>query len=218
MAKLRVHNFVVSLDGYSTGEGQTTNVAFGQAQEVFRHWFARLRLWRGSMPDGDYGPDESIASAWEVGIGAAIMGRNHFRPTSGPWPDDGWRGFWGEQPPFHTPVFVMTHYPREPIHASDTTFHFVTGTPAEVLALAREAAGGLDVRLGGGPTTVNEFLAADLVDHLHVIVLPILLGAGVRLWDGLGGLHERFSAETVAVPSGATHIFFERRRSTSTSA
>jgi dihydrofolate reductase len=139
------------------------------------------------------------------------MGRNKFRPTSGPWPDDGWRGWWGDDPPFRTPCFVMTHYQRDPIRVGETTYHFVSGTPPEVLALARQAAGGQDVRLGGGPTIVNEFLAADLVDYVHIVLVPIVLGGGVRLWDGLGGLHDRFELETVAVPSGASHLFFTRK-------
>ena len=104
----------------------------------------------------------------------------------------------------------MTHYSREPIVVGDTTFYFVSGTPEEVLAQARDAAGGLDVRFGGGPSTVNEFLAADLVDYLHIVVVPIVIGRGVRLWDGLGGLHTRFDVESVTVPSGVTHVYFTR--------
>jgi dihydrofolate reductase len=210
MSKLRVHNFLVSLDGYSTGEGQTTTAAFGHAQSQFLDWFGRMRIWRGLQPDGKFGPDEAIAAAWGASIGAEIMGRNKFRPTTGPWPEDGWKGWWGEEPPFHTPCFVMTHWEHEPITLGKTTFHFVSGTPAEVLAQATEAAGGLDVRLGGGPSTINQFLAADLVDYLHVVVAPIVLGRGVRLWDGLEGLHERFSVESLTTPSGATHLFFAR--------
>ena len=187
MSKLRVHNLVVSLDGYATGEGQSLEAAFGHAQREFMEWFGKLRIWRGLLPDGKLGADEAIASAWGTAIGAEIMGRNKFRPTTGPWPEDGWRGWWGEDPPFHTPCFVMTHYEREPITAGD-----------------------LDVRLGGGPTTINEFLAAGLVDYLHVVQVPIALGRGVRLWDGLDGLHERYSIATVTVPSGATHLFFTR--------
>jgi dihydrofolate reductase len=213
VSQVRVHNFVVSLDGFSAGDGQSVEAGFGDAQEVFLDWFARLRVWRGRPPDGVYGPDESIAAAWRPQIGAEIMGRNKFRPTQGPWPDDGWAGWWGDEPDFHTPCFVWTHYPREPIVAGETTFHFVGGTPAEVLALAREAAGPLDVRVGGGPTTVNAFLRADLVDHLHVVVIPVVLGSGVPLWHGLGGLHERFDVESLTVPSGATHLYFTRRAS-----
>jgi dihydrofolate reductase len=211
MTKLRVHNFLLSLDGYATGSGQTTDAGFGHAQKEFLGWFEKLRLWRGLLPDGNFGADEAIAAAWGSGIGAEIMGRNKFRPVDGPWPDDDWPGWWGEDPPFHTPCFVMTHYPHDPIIAGDTTFYFVSGSPQEVLAQARDAAGGLDVRLGGGPTTVTEFLAADLVDYLHIVVVPIVLGHGVRLWDGLEGLQHRFDVETVAVPSGASHFFFTRR-------
>jgi dihydrofolate reductase len=211
MTKLRVHNFLMSIDGYATGSGQTTEAAFGHAQQEFLEWFGKLRNWRGLVPDGNFGPDEAIAAAWGSGIGAEIMGRNKFRPTQGPWPDDGWDGWWGEEPPFHTPCFVMTHYPREPLIAGDTTFYFVSGTPQQVLDQAADAAGGLDVRLGGGPTTVREFLAADLVDYLHVVVAPVVIGHGVRLWEGLEGLHRRFDVETVSMPSGAAHFFFTRR-------
>jgi dihydrofolate reductase len=210
VSKLRVHNLVVSLDGFATGAGQTTDAAFGHAQQAFMEWFEKIRAWRGTSSDGAFGPEEAIASAWGTAIGAEIMGRNKFRPTSGPWPDDGWRGWWGEDPPFHTPCLVLTHYEREPLTVGDTTFHFVSGAPAEVLQQARQAAGGLDVRLGGGPTTVNEFLHAGLVDYLHVVLVPILLGRGVRLWDGLEGLHEQYAVEAVTVPSGATHLFFSR--------
>jgi dihydrofolate reductase len=210
VSKLRVHNFVVSLDGYATGDDQSTEAAFGTAQTEFLTWFERSRIWRGLQPDGNVGADEAIASAWGTRIGAEIMGRNKFRPTTGPWPQDGWRGWWGEEPPFWTPCFVMTHWERAPLTVGHTTFHFINGTPADVLQLAREAAGGLDVRLGGGPTTVNEFLAADLVDYLHIVQVPIVLGRGVRLWDGLDRLHERYTVEAATLPSGATHLFFTR--------
>jgi dihydrofolate reductase len=209
VSKLRVHNFVVSLDGYATGDGQSMTAAFGHAQKEFASWFGKLRIWRGQQED-NLGPDEGIASAWGTGIGAEIMGRNKFRPTTGPWPQDGWPGWWGDEAPFHTPCFVMTHWEREPLTVGDTTFHFVNGTPAEVLQQARKAADGLDVRLGGGPTTVNEFLAADLVDYLHIVQVPLVLGRGVRLWDGLDRLHERYTVESATLPSGATHLFFSR--------
>jgi dihydrofolate reductase len=210
VSRLRVHNFIVTLDGYATGHGQSTQAAFGHAQKEFLTWFENIRIWRGLQPDGTLGPDEAIASAWGTGIGAEIMGRNKFRPTTGPWPEDGWRGWWGEEPPFRTPCFVMTHWERPPLTVGHTTFHFVNAKPADVLQRAREAAGGQDVRLGGGPTTVNEFLAADLVDYLHIVLVPIVLGRGVRLWDQLDGLHERFAIESVTVPSGVTHLFFTR--------
>ncbi len=211
MTQLRVHNFVVTLDGYASGEGQHLGAAFGHAHEEFQSWFGKLRVWRGLQPEGKFGPDEAIVSAWGSNIGAEIMGRNKFRPTTGPWPEDGWRGWWGEEPPFHTPCFVMTHFPRPPMVVGDTTFHFVSGTPREVLDLATAAAGGRDVRLGGGPTTVNEFLAADLVDYLHLVIVPIVIGRGVRLWDGLEGLQRRFDVQCIASPVGAVHYFLMRR-------
>jgi dihydrofolate reductase len=210
MPQVRVHNFVVSLDGYATGDGQSLQAAFGDAQQVFMEWFEKLRIWRGLAPDGKFGPAESIAAAWEPGIGAEIMGRNKFRPGTGPWPDDGWIGWWGEEPVFRTPCFVMTHHLRPSIVAGQTTYHFVKATPARVLSLAQEAAGGLDVRIGGGPSTVNAFLRDDLIDYLHVVVIPVVLGHGVPLWPGLGGLHDRFDIETVTLRSGATHLFATR--------
>lgn len=146
-------------------------------------------------------------------IGAEIMGRRKFTPQTGPWADDGWRGWWGEEPPFHTPVFVLTHHPRPPLEMKGgTTFHFIDASPEEALAQAKEAAGGLDVRIGGGPTTVRQFLAHGLVDHLHVVLVPILLGRGERLWDGLEGMEADFDVETVtSSTSPVTHLIFQRR-------
>jgi dihydrofolate reductase len=210
MSKLRVHNMAVTLDGFSTGADQSLDAAFGHAHDQFMDWFGRIKLWRGLQPDGSFGPDEAIAATWGPAIGAEIMGRHKFRPVQGEWPDDGWQGWWGDDPPFHTPCFVMTHHPHEPVVLGDTTFHFVSGTPHEVLAMAREAAGGLDVRLGGGPTVVREFLAAGLVDYLHLVQLPIVIGRGVRVLDGLEGLHEQYTIESVSLPSGVTHLFFTR--------
>jgi dihydrofolate reductase len=207
-----VHNFIVSLDGYASGEGQSLEAPFGHAQQQFRHWFGEIKIGRGLQPDGKFGVDEAIASAWRPGIGAEIMGRNKFRPTSGPWPEDGWRGWWGANPPFQTPCFVWTHYPREPMKMEGgTTFHFVEGTPAEVLALAKKAAGDLDVRIGGGASTLNAFLKADLVDYLHIVVVPMILGRGAPVWGGLEGLQERFDVTSMTSPNGATHVFFTRR-------
>lgn len=214
MSRLRVHNFVVTLDGYATGEDQTTEVAFGTAQAEFLPWFEKAHVWRPADEPGaavpEPGLDESIAATWGSGIGADIIGRNMYRPTTGPWPQDGWRGWWGEEPPFGTPCFVLTHWEREPLRVGRTTFRFVSGTPSEVLQRAREAADGLDVLLGGGPTTVNEFLAAGLVDYLHVIQIPVVLGRGIRLWDGLESLHKRYAVESATMPNGTTHFFFTK--------
>jgi dihydrofolate reductase len=166
---------------------------------------------------GSAGIDNAFAERHEPGIGAEIMGRGKFGPPQGgPWTglgtDAEWRGWWGPNPPFHTPVFVLTHHPRPPIAmAGGTTFHFIDASPQEALALARRAAGEIDVRIGGGPTTVRDFLTADLIDFLHVVQVPILLGRGVRLWDGLEGLESRFAVEVVASPSGVAHLTFTRR-------
>jgi dihydrofolate reductase len=155
--------------------------------------------------------DDAMARTWNHGVGAEIMGRNKFGPWHGPWEDHDWQGWWGPNPPFHTPVFVLTHHSRPPVEMEGgTTFHFVEATPREVLRQAREAAGGLDVRIGGGPTTVRAFLAEDLIDHLHVAVVPIVLGCGERLWDGLEVLEERFRVESVTTPGGVTHLTFTR--------
>ncbi|WP_030277451.1 dihydrofolate reductase family protein [Streptomyces sp. NRRL B-24484] len=213
MSLVRVHNFSVSLDGFGTGEGQTLDAPFGHAGHRLHGWFFNTRAFRSMQSNhgGDFGVDDAMASTWADGIGAEIMGRNKFGPQRGPWEDHEWNGWWGEEPPFHTPVFVMTHHPRPSVEMKGgTTFHFVDGSPQEVLKQAKEAAGGLDVRLGGGPSTVRAFLAEDLVDHLHVVVVPILLGRGERLWDGLEGIEERFRIETVASPSGVTHVTFNR--------
>jgi len=213
MARVRVHNLLVTLDGIATGEGQSLTAAFCHAQEQFLHWFEAVNLWRRVRPDGAITVDEAIADQWGRGIGAEIMGRNKFKPSSGPWdPDDDWRGWWGENPLFHTPCFVLTHHPRPALSmAGGTTFDFLNASPAEAVELATQAANGLDVRIGGGPTTVREFLAADLIDHLHVVVVPIVIGRGVRLWDGLEGVQERFDVQTVSTPSGVIHLTFTRK-------
>ena len=177
-------------------------------------WFTGTRSFHAmtGQPGGSAGVDDAFASTWAAGIGAEIMGRNKFGPQRGSWPDEDWQGWWGDEPPFHTPVFVLTHHVRPSIEMKGgTTFHFIDASPQEALVRAREAAGGLDVRIGGGPGTVRQFLAADLIDHLHIAVVPILLGRGESLWTGLEGLEDRFSVETVSSPSGVAHLTFTRR-------
>ncbi|MEW2095376.1 dihydrofolate reductase family protein [[Kitasatospora] papulosa] len=213
MPRVRVHNFSVSVDGFATGEGQSPDAPFGHAGTRLHEWFFPTRTFQRMLgkPGGSTGADDAIASTWEAGVGAEIMGRNKFGPLRGPWENDDWKGWWGPNPPFHTPVFVLTHHPRPSVEMEGgTTFHFIDATPQEALRQAREAAGGLDVRIGGGPSTVREFLAEDLVNHLHVAVVPIVLGRGERLWDGLEGLEKRFRAESVTTPGGVTHMTFTR--------
>jgi dihydrofolate reductase len=214
MSKVRVHNFAVSLDGFATGEGQSLEAPFGHAGGRLMEWFFGTRAFQSmnGKDGGSEGVDNAYASAWGLGIGAEIMGRNKFGPHRGVWQDEEWKGWWGDNPPFHTPVFVLTHHPRPTLEmAGGNTFHFIDASPAEALAQARDAAGGLDVRIGGGPSTVRQFLAADLIDHLHVVLVPIVLGRGVRLWDGLESLEDRFTVESVTTPSGVTHLTFTRR-------
>jgi dihydrofolate reductase len=216
MSQVRVHNFSISLDGFGTGEGQSLDAPFGHAGNRLHEWFFATRTFRsmhGGPPGGATGIDDAIASTWDPGIGAEIMGRNKFGPQRGPWADEDWKGWWGDDPVFHTPVFVLTHHPRPSVEMrGGTSFHFLDASPAEALSIARGAAGDLDVRIGGGPSIVRQFLAADLIDHLHVAVVPIVLGRGERLWDGLEGLEQRFDVESVISPlSGVTHLIFTRR-------
>ncbi|MEU4237102.1 dihydrofolate reductase family protein [Actinoplanes sp. NPDC026619] len=214
MSQVRVHNFAVSLDGFGAGEGQSMEAPFGHAQGRLMEWFFGTRTFQAmhGKGGGGAGVDEALASNWGPGIGAEIMGRNKFGPQRGAWTDDEWKGWWGDNPVFHTPVFVLTHHPRPSIEMEGgTTFHFVDAGPAEALAMARDAANGLDVRIGGGVATVRQFLAADLIDHMHIALVPIVLGRGERLWDGLEGLDERFTIESVTTPSGVTHLTFTHK-------
>jgi len=215
MSLVRVHNFSISLDGFGTGEGQSLETPFGHAGHRLMGWAFETRTFRAmglhGETEGSFGVDESFASQWAPGIGAEIMGRNKFSPYRGPH-DEEWKGWWGDDPVFHTPVVVLTHHPRPVLEMEGgTTFHFVDADPATALAKARELAGGLDVRIGGGASTVRQFLEADLIDHLHVVVVPIVLGRGERLWDGLEGIEDRFDIESTPSPSGVTHLVLSRR-------
>ena len=219
MSQVRVHNFSISLDGFGTGDGITFDAPFGHAGHRLHEWMYRHPLLALDGRRARWHRRVSTIrspNGIELGFGAEIMGRGKFGAQTGPWTDvgtdDEWRGWWGPNPPFHTPVFVLTHHPRPPIEMEGgTVFHFVDATPQEALDLAREAAGDLDVRIGGGPTVVRDFLAADLIDTLHVVQVPILLGRGARLWDGLEGVEERYDIEAVSSPSGVTHLTFTRR-------
>jgi len=212
MSIARVQSFSISLDGYGTGEGLSREEPFGHAGERLHEWMFDTRWWHEMVgePGGTRGIDDSVARLHDPAVGAEIMGAGKFGYPG--WHDDPeWKGWWGPNPPFHTPVFVLTHHPRQSMEMDGgTTFHFVAATPAEVLQSAREAANGLDVRIGGGPSTVREFLAAGLIDHMHIVVVPILLGRGVRLWDGLEDLEKDFRSESIASPGGVTHMTFSR--------
>ena len=214
MSLTRVQQISISLDGFATGEGQSLDTPFGHAGERLHEWMFVTRSWgeRAGQPGGSGGVDDAFLRLFTFGIGAEIMGAGKFG-----WPgwheDPDWKGWWGPEPPFHTPVFVLTHHVRPSIEMDGgTTFHFLDASPAEALAAARDAARGQDVRIGGGATTIREFLAAGLIDHMHVVVVPILLGRGVRLWDGLESLERDYEIESTSSPVGVTHLMFTRRR------
>jgi dihydrofolate reductase len=213
MSLARVHFFSISLDGFGTGEGLSLEAPFGHAGERLHEWMLGTRWWHTMVgePGGTAGIDDSLLRLHDPGIGAEIMGAGKFGyPGWHENPD--WKGWWGPNPPFHTPVFVLTHHDRPSIEMEGgTTFHFVNDSPAAALERARQAAGGQDVRIGGGPTTLREFIDARLIDHMHIVVVPILLGRGVRLWDGLEGLEKDYAIETISSPSGVTHMTFARR-------
>jgi dihydrofolate reductase len=214
MSRVRVHNLTLSLDGFGSGEPQTADAPFGHGAHIM-DWFKATRSFHTMIGDargGETGLDDDFASRWGDGIGVEIMGRGKYVPGTGPWAED-WRGWWGDDPVFHTPCIVLTHHPREPLEMEGgTTFHFLDASPADALARARELAPGTDVRLGGGAKTVREFLEAGLVDYLHLAIAPVLLGRGSRLWsEGLEGLERRFDEVRVTTsPSGTTHVEFER--------
>ncbi|HET6965293.1 MAG TPA: dihydrofolate reductase family protein [Acidimicrobiales bacterium] len=212
MSLARVHNFTISLDGFGTGEGPSHEQPFGHAGQRLHQWMFFTRFWREMVgqPGGSGGVDDAFAQQHGPGIGAEIMGAGKFGPPG--WQENPeWKGWWGPNPPFHTPTFILTHHPRPSIEMEGgTTFHFVDASPAEALEVARDAAGGQDVRIGGGPTMLREFLGAGLVDHMHLVVVPILLGRGVCLWDGLEGLETDYTVESVSSPSGVSHLTFTR--------
>lgn len=210
---VRVQNFTVSTDGFGAGEGQSLEQPFGHADpRTLMAWAFATASFAGPPPRGtNRGLDDYFARDFAVNIGAEIMGRNKFGPVRGPWEDEEWQGWWGDEPPFHTPVFVMTHHDRPPLTLGDTTFHFVSGEPAEVLPQALAAADGRDVRLGGGASTVRQFLDADLVDTAHIVVAPLELGSGTRLWESPEELDDRFHHDVVPSSSGVVHHLLWRR-------
>jgi len=215
MTRTRVHNFSISLDGFATGEAQAADAPFGHAGQRLHQWMFATRFGAPILGSkgGTAGVDDAFAQQHGPGIGAEVMGAGKFGPPG--WQDDAdWNGWWGPNPPFHTPTFVLTHRPRPSIEMEGgTTFHFLDAAPAEALDAARQAADGKDVRIGGGPTVVRDFLAAGLVDHMHVVQVPIVLGRGVRVWDGLEALEDDYEIEAVSAPSGVTHLTFTRKAS-----
>jgi dihydrofolate reductase len=188
VSKLRVHCFSISLDGFGAGPNQSLEHPLGVGGSDLHRWFLPTRFFQKMQgnSDGTTGVDNDFAERGFERIGAWILGRNMFGPIRGPWTDDEWKGWWGDEPPYHTPVFVLTHHARPSIEmAGGTTFHFVTDGIHAALQKAREAAGGLDVRIGGGSATIRQYLLAGLVDELHLAISPVLLGSGESLMAGI---------------------------------
>ena len=189
MTQVRVESFTISLDGYGAGLNQGVDNPLGVGGEDLHQWFRPTRTFQRNVMGGDGGTtgiDEDFAARGFNNIGAWILGRNMFGPVRGPWPDDEWKGWWGDNPPYHVPVFILTHHARPPIPMEgDTTFHFVTGGIHEALDKAREAAKGMDVRIGGGVNTIQQYLRESLINELHIAIAPVLLGSGERLFEGV---------------------------------
>ncbi len=213
MPKLRVHNFAISLDGYGAGPNQDSDNPLGVGGPRLHEWAFATRTFqqRFGMEGGEEGLDDEFAARDDAGIGATIMGRNMFGPIRGPWRDDQWKGWWGDNPPYHHPVFVLTHHPRPAITMQGgTTFHFVADGIEAALARAFDAAGGKDVQLGGGAATIQQYLRAGLIDEMHFVIVPILLGSGERLFDHLdGGANGYECVEMVSSPA-VTHVRLAR--------
>ena len=214
MSKLRVQSFAISIDGYGAGPDQDLQHPLGVGGLELMEWFFPVRAWRQmhGQDGGETGIDNAMAEQGFAGIGAWILGRNMFGPVRGPWPDDSWKGWWGDEPPYHTPVVVLTHYPRAPLTmAGGTQFRFVTEGIHAALDQARAAAGGRDVRLGGGVATVRQYLRAGLVDELHLAVRPVLLGSGENLFSGIDMRALGYECAQSVAGERATHVFLRKR-------
>jgi dihydrofolate reductase len=204
MPKLRIHSLAISLDGYAAGPHQDVDHPLGVGGTRLHEWVFATRTGRRmlGMDGGEEGLDDKFLAQGDVGIGATITGRNMFGPIRGPWNDEKWVGWWGDDPPYHHPVFVLTHHPRPSIAMQGgTIFHFVNDGIEAALERAFDAANGSDVRLGGGPATVQQYLRAGLIDEMHLAIVPILLGSGERLFDHLDGSAGYECVELVSSPS-----------------
>lgn len=214
MAKVRVSSFAVSIDGFGAGTDQGLENPLGVGGPRLMEWFFPTRTFRQmqGLDDGETGIDDQIAVQGMTGVGAWILGRNMFGPVRGPWPDDQWKGWWGEEPPYHVPTFVLTHHARAPIKMKGgTEFRFVTAGIAAALEQARAAAGERDIRIGGGVSTIRQYLRAGLIDELHLAVRPVLLGAGEALWAGMDLPALGYEAVKNVAGDRATHVYLRKR-------
>jgi len=216
LSKLKVSAFSVSIDGYGAGPDQSLQNPLGVGGEALHEWAFPTQTFQRMFGNasGSTGVDEDFAARSFANVGAWILGRNMFGPVRGPWPDDDWKGWWGDEPPYHVPVFVLTHHPRAPIQMQGgTTFHFVTGGIHEALERAREAAAGKDVRVGGGVQTVREYLRADLIDEMHLAISPALLGRGEALLADIDLTALGFRCSEHVASAHAMHVVLTRERS-----
>jgi dihydrofolate reductase len=219
MSKVRVHAFSISIDGYGAGREQNHDNPLGVGGGDLHRWLHATKTFQNRFggDGGTSGVDDDFAARGFANAGAWILGRNMFGPIRGPWPDESWRGWWGEDPPYHTQVFVLTHYGRPSIPMNGgTTFHFVTDGIHGALKRAIEAADGRDVRIGGGVATIRQYLSAGLIDEIHVAIAPILLGAGEHLLASLDVLKLGYECTEHVPTSQATHVVLTKRRETAT--
>lgn len=214
MTKLRVESFTVSIDGFGAGLEQSLENPLGIGGTALHGWAFPTRTFQSKLfgkDGGETGIDEDFAARGFHNVGAWIMGRNMFGPVRGPWPDESWRGWWGDNPVYHMPVFVLTHHPRAPlVMEGGTTFHFITEGIHVALERAREAAGGKDVRIGGGVDTIKQYLRERLIDELHLAISPVLLGAGERLFDGIHLPDLGYTCTQQVASEKATHVLITR--------
>ena len=215
MSKVRVAAFSISLDGFGAGPRQDLQNPLGVRGPELHGWFFHTETFKKTIlgqGGGSTGVDNDMAVKSFENVGAWILGRNMFGPIRGPWPDDSWKGWWGEEPPYHVPVFVLTHHARDPLEMKGgTTFHFVTDGIGSALTQAKKAAAGKDVRIGGGVSTLRQYLAAGAIDELHLALSPVLLGEGENLFSGIN-LHELGLAPVKTIPGeNATHLFIKKK-------
>ena len=213
MTRVRVLSFAVSVDGYGAGPDHDLQNPLGVRGPELMEWVFNTRFWRRmqGQDGGETGVDNRMAERAFEGIGAWILGRNMFGPVRGPWPDESWKGWWGDEPPYHTPVFVLTHHPRPPLRmAGGTEFRFVTDGIHDALQQAKDAAGGGDVRIGGGVATIRQYLQARLLDELHLAVRPVLMGSGEQLWQGLDARALGYECAEHVAGERATHLIIRR--------
>lgn len=216
MGQVRVESFTISLDGYGAGANQDVSNPLGIGGTDLHQWLFPTRTLQRALfgkDGGTTGVDEDFASRGFQNVGAWILGRNMFGPIRGPWPDSKWKGWWGDNPPYHVPVFVLTHHARPPLEMEgNTTFHFVTGGIHEALDRAREAANGMDVRIGGGANVIRQYLREALIDELHVAIAPVLLGRGERLFEGVDLRALGYECVQFAGSEKAAHVVLRRPR------